>query len=131
VTYAPPLRHAVRELDPELPVALVRTMSSFAALSGLLGVLGFLLSVVGIYGVMSYTVQQRRHEIGVRLALGARAGDVTAMVVRRGASLAAIGIAIGTAGALVLTRLMTKLLFGVTPNDGATFVDPFAVLRGD
>src|SRR5678816_2621486 len=100
------------------------------ALFGLFGVLGLVLSAVGIYGVMSYTVQQRRHEIGVRMALGARPWDVVRMVVRRGMTLSGIGIAIGTVAGLVLTRLMTKLLFGVSPDDSLTFVAIAAVLAG-
>jgi putative ABC transport system permease protein len=89
-----------------------------------------LLAAVGIYGVMSYTVQQRRHEIGVRMALGARAVDVVGAVVRRGAQLVLAGIVIGTVGGLLGARLMEKLLFGVPPGDRLTFIVIAAVLGG-
>jgi putative ABC transport system permease protein len=86
------------------------------------------LAVVVIYGVMSYTVQQRRHEIGIRMALGARAGTVVGLVMRRGATLALIGIVVGTIGGLIATRLMSKLLFGIAPSDPGTFATTAAIL---
>src|SRR5207248_11619151 len=101
-----------------------------ASLFGLFGALGLVLAAIGIYGVMSYTVQQRRHEIGVRLALGASPRNVVAMVVGRGASLAAIGIVIGTGLALASAGLMQKLLFGVAPHDRTTFIATAAILGG-
>jgi ABC-type antimicrobial peptide transport system permease subunit len=76
---------------------------------------------VGIYGVMSYTVLQRTHEFGVRMALGAQAGDVLQQVFRQGMLLAAGGIATGVAGAWVVTRFISSLLFGVRPTDPMTF----------
>ena len=87
-------------------------LSAFAALA-------LVLAVVGIYGVMTYSVSQRTREIGVRLALGARPRELIAMVVRRGMTLAAIGVTLGLVGAIAATRLMTDLLFGVTPTDPA------------
>jgi ABC-type antimicrobial peptide transport system permease subunit len=86
------------------------------------------LAVVGIYGVISYAVSQRTREIGIRMALGARAVDVLRMVLRSGMTLVLAGIAIGIAGALALTRFLTTLLFGVTPTDMLTFVVVSAVL---
>jgi len=87
-----------------------------------------LLAMLGIYGVTSYYVTQRTHEIGVRMALGAQIGDVLRLVLRRAMLLAAIGIGIGIAGALALTRYLTTLLFGVKPFDAVTFVGVALVL---
>jgi putative ABC transport system permease protein len=81
-----------------------------------------LLALVGIYGVMSYSVSQRTHEIGIRSALGAPRGSVIAMVVRQGMTIVAIGIAVGIVGALMLTRVMSSLLFQVEPTDPQTFL---------
>jgi putative ABC transport system permease protein len=122
---------AVHALDPQQPVYRVRMMAEFFAASvaqprfttlllSAFAVLALVLAVVGIYGVMSYSVSQRTREIGVRLALGARPRDLVAMVVRRGLTLAAIGVALGLAGAVAATRLMTGLLFDVTPTDPPT-----------
>jgi ABC-type antimicrobial peptide transport system permease subunit len=135
-----PVRKAVRQVDSDIPLASVQPMSALvlqalgstrlsATLFGLFGFLGLLLAAIGIYGVMSYTVQQRRHEIGVRLALGAAPRDVIGMVVRRGAALSAAGIAIGSVLAFSGAGLMRKLLFGVPPHDMVTFV-AIAVILG-
>jgi len=79
------------------------------------------MAVVGIYGLMSYAVVQRRHEIGIRMALGARRGDVLRLVLEEGTKLVLTGVTIGFLGALVLTRLMRSFLYGVSPTDPATF----------
>ena len=83
--------------------------------------LALALSAIGIYGVLAYTVTQRTREFGIRMALGASAGDVVGMVIRHGVRLAAIGLAIGIAGALALTRLMATMLYGVRPTDPLVF----------
>src|SRR5258708_14917322 len=92
------------------------------ALLPLFGMVALLLAGVGVYGMMSNSVAQRTHEIGIRMALGAQMRDVLNLVVRNGMALPLIGVAIGLAGSFALTRLMTTLLFDVTPTDAATLV---------
>jgi predicted permease len=127
------VREAVHAVDPDLPIAKYATLASLVDTSttadrfallllGAFGVLALLLAAVGMYGVISFSVMQRTPEIGVRIALGARRSQVFVMVLRQGFSLACAGIAIGVAGALVVTRLMTGFLYCVQPTDPATFV---------
>jgi predicted permease len=127
-----PVRRAVEELDPREVIYAVQTMnevlsSSLAARSLSMILLGFFaglalaLACVGIYGVISYLVGQRTHEIGVRVSLGAQPNDVLRLVLGHGARMALLGVAIGVAVALALTRLMSRLLFGVSPSDPLTF----------
>lgn len=92
------------------------------------GILGLVLAVVGVYGVMSYAVSQRAHELGVRAALGARPADLVALVLKDAGLLAAGGIVIGIATALAVTTFTERLLFGVTPKDPVTFVGVTLVL---
>jgi ABC-type antimicrobial peptide transport system permease subunit len=94
----------------------------------LLASVALLLAAVGIHGVLSYGVSQRRREIGIRMALGARASDMIGLIVREGLRLAVVGLALGLAGAFVLTRFLTTQLFGVTPTDPATFAGVAALL---
>jgi predicted permease len=126
------VRQAVWSVNSNLPLASVRTMeevyeksvarTSFTlAMLGIAGVMALALGIIGIYGVIAFTVAQRRREIGIRLALGAQPGDVLQMVLRHGAKLAVTGVVIGTGISLGLTRLMANLLFGVTAHDPLTF----------
>src|SRR5690348_9773766 len=91
------------------------------SLLGLFAALALVLAAVGIYGLMSYAVSQRAHEIGIRVAIGAQPRDVVGLVIAEGAKLALLGILAGVAFALVLTRFMTSLLFEVAPTDPTTF----------
>jgi putative ABC transport system permease protein len=138
-SFAAPIRGVLRDVDREVTLATMQPMAALVAqalgttrlstaLFGLFGVLGLVLAAIGIYGVMSYTVQQRRHEIGVRLALGAPPRTVLAIIVRRGLLLSLTGIGIGTVAALLATRIMQKLLYGVPPNDVGTFAAVTAIL---
>jgi predicted permease len=126
------VRQAVWSVNSNLPVASVRTMqevygkslarTSFTlVMLGIAGAMALTLGIIGIYGVISYTVSQRQREIGIRLALGAQGGDVLQMVLRQGAKLALVGVAIGVCAAFELTQLMRNLLFGVTAYDPVTF----------
>lgn len=126
------VRQAVWSVNSNLPLASVRTMgdvygksvarTSFTlVMLGIAGAMALALGVIGIYGVISFTVSQRKREFGIRLALGAQGGDVVRMVLRQGAKMALAGVAIGAGAALVLTRLMKGLLFGVTERDPLTF----------
>jgi putative ABC transport system permease protein len=128
----PALVAAVRELDPDVPVADIRPMSEVMAISTaerrltmamlmVFAAVALVLASVGIYGVINYSVTQRTQEIGIRMALGAQRGDVLRMIVGGALALSACGIAIGGVGAFLLTQLMAKLLFGVTPDDPVTF----------
>jgi putative ABC transport system permease protein len=95
---------------------------------GAFAAFALLLAAIGVYGVISYLVTQSTHDIGVRVALGARPSQILGLVVRQGALLAAIGIAAGLAGSVALTRLMSSLLFGVSPTDALTFASVAAIL---
>jgi ABC-type antimicrobial peptide transport system permease subunit len=97
-------------------------------LVGVFGAAALLLATLGIYSVISYLVTQRRQEIGVRIALGAQRGDVLSLVLRQGATLAFVGIAIGGVGALFLTRLLAGLVYGVSTTDPAAFGGVIALL---
>ena len=126
------VRNEIRKLDPDLPVTQVTTMEQRLStavaqprfrttLIALFAVVALILACVGIYGVISYSVTQRTHEIGIRMALGAQTSDVLRMVIRQAIVLAVIGVALGLAASYALTSLMVNLLFGVKPTDPATF----------
>jgi putative ABC transport system permease protein len=130
---APAIKNSVWSLEGNLPISEVVTMdrvvtdknaqSRFEMLIlGTFAAVALVLAAVGIYGVMSYSVSRRTHEIGVRISLGASRTDVLQLVVREGMALALLGSGVGLGGAIVLSRLMTKLLYGVAPTDPLTFV---------
>jgi predicted permease len=136
-------RQVVGDLDRDLPVYDAKTMTSHlrdgialffvrmgAKLAGAFGLLGLVLALVGIYGVVSYSVTQRTHEIGVRVALGANRSDVLKLVIGQGLLLTVCGVAIGMAAALAVTRVMSSLLYGVSTTDPLTFAFVPVLLTG-
>ena len=127
------MRRAVAELDPNLPLTNLRTMKDLVSAvtagprltSSLLGTSGFLaliLAMVGVYGVVSYSVARRTREIGVRIALGARKDQVTHLMVKEGVRPALLGVGLGILGALFATDLLEGMLFQVSTTDPLTFV---------
>ncbi len=133
------LRGAVHDLNANQPLVNFRTMQESIATSvsdsrfrttllGIFAASALLLSVVGLYGLIAYSVAQRTQEIGLRMALGAERKDVLKMVVSQGLKLVLIGVAVGVAGALALSRLLTQFLYGVAPSDPATFVGVASIL---
>jgi predicted permease len=133
------IQQAVWTVDANLPLVNARTMgdvldeslaqTSFTlVMLAVAGAMGLLLGAIGIYGVISYAVSQRRREVGIRIALGAQLGDVRTMFVRQGLALTALGVVVGLAGAAALTRGMSALLFDVSPLDPATYAAVSLVL---
>jgi putative ABC transport system permease protein len=129
---APALRKSIAGIDPAQPVYDVESLEQALAASvsarrfnlfllGTFAAAALLMAIVGVYGVIAYSVTQRTKEIGIRMALGAQRGSVVRMVVRKGMTIGLWGIAAGLGGAYGLTRLMGSLLYGVAPNDAATF----------
>jgi predicted permease len=127
------LRHAIWSVDSNIPVSDIRTeeflysksmaRTSFTlVMIGLAAGIALLLGLVGLYGVIAYSASQRRREIGIRIAVGARRNDITGMFVRQGLLLAGIGVACGLAVAFAVTRLLTSMLFGVSPMDPVTWL---------
>ncbi len=134
-----PIRHALSALDPNIVVFETQTMEKIVAgslaarrfsmiLLGIFAALALLLSCVGVYGVISYLAGQRTHEIGLRMALGAQRTDVLRLVLGHSAKMALLGVALGLVASLSLTRLMAKLLYGVTAYDPLTFLAVAALL---
>jgi predicted permease len=126
------VRHIVQQLDSTQAITAVKTMEAYlseevarprlyAWLVGAFAALALLLAAIGLYGLVSYVVGQRTHEMGIRVALGAQRTSVLRMMLQEGARLALAGLTLGLAGALALSRLLSTLLFGVTPTDPATY----------
>ena len=133
------LRHALEQFNSQMVMFGTQPLEDVISdslasrrfsmiLLGVFAGLALVLSAIGIYGVISYVVGQRTHEIGIRLALGAHPRDVMRLVLGQGTKLALIGVAIGIAAALALTRLMTKIIFGVNAHDPLTFAGVASVL---
>lgn len=135
------IRGEVLALDKEQPISRVRTLDQILSASiqqqqflmlllGVFAAVGLILAAVGLYGVMSYAVTQRTHEIGIRMALGANAGNVLRLVVGHGMMLALIGVAVGLAGSFAATRVMSRLLFSISATDPVTFAGISVLLTG-
>jgi putative ABC transport system permease protein len=135
------VKSAIQRVDKDQPVYNIKTMEEYLASSvanrqftmllfGIFGALALVLAAVGLYGVMSYSVTQRTHEIGIRMALGANRSDVMRLVVGQGMLLALAGVGIGLGAAFALTRLMSSLLFGVSATDMMTFAVISVILTG-
>jgi ABC-type antimicrobial peptide transport system permease subunit len=133
------VRAQIRALDPGIPVANIRPMTDVVStalatprltgfLLGTFAAIAMTLAAVGIYGVLSYLVARRTHEIGIRLAVGAARSQVMGLVLKQGLTLAGVGIVIGIGAALLLTRLMQTLLYQVRPSDPGTFATVSLVL---
>jgi predicted permease len=139
LAFSPTVEKVVHELNPNLPVFDVTTLKSHVQIAstgeriagtfvGAFGLVALVLAAVGIYGVIAYTTRQRTHEIGVRMALGAKRSDVFRLVLSQGLRLTLIGLAVGLALSLAATRLLRRELFGVTTTDVPTFVGVAALL---
>jgi ABC-type antimicrobial peptide transport system permease subunit len=135
----PTLRRVVQQLDPNLPLFAMQTFETrversvsnerlVASLSSVFGLLATLLAMIGLYGVMAYTVAQRTREIGIRMALGAVSRDVARMILRDVAILVGVGLAIGLPAAWALGRYIGTQLFGITPTDPMTLAAAVVVL---
>jgi ABC-type antimicrobial peptide transport system permease subunit len=127
------VRNELRKIDRDQPITEITTLAQLRSRSvaqqrlntllvGLFAAIALALAAIGVYGVISYSVTQRTHEIGIRVALGAQAGDVLKLVVGQGMALVLIGIAVGLAASFALTRLMEGLLFDVSATDPLTFI---------
>lgn len=141
LSLAPEVRRQIADMDPDQAAANIASMDQVLAdsagsrrfsmvLLSALASLGLILASVGVYGVLSYGVSQRTREIGIRMALGAATKDVLSLVVGQGMKLLFMGVAVGTIAAFLLTRLMSGLLFGVSPSDPLTFVAVSLLLTG-
>jgi putative ABC transport system permease protein len=135
------LRGTIRQIDKDIPVYNIRPIEQLLSASvarrrfnmillGTFALLALMLAAIGIYGVMSYSVTQRTHEIGVRVALGAQSSDVLKLIVRQGMRLVLVGVLVGLAASFALTRIMSSLLFGISPTDLFTFASVSVLLVG-
>jgi predicted permease len=135
------IRNEIKALNKNIPAPTIETMDAVLAdvvarpryqtmLLTLFGIVALMLAAVGIYSVMAYSVVQRTNEIGIRVALGAQAHDVLRLIIRQGMKLVVIGVALGTAASLGLTRVLTTLLFGVSATDPLTFMVIALLLAG-
>ena len=135
----PSVQREIRAIDPDQPVADVRTLDAVVAKSiarprfdtmllGIFAAVALVLASVGLYGVMNYSATQRTQEIGIRMALGAKPGDILRLVVGQGIRLTFAGIVIGIVASFALTRVMSNLLFGITATDLPTFLGVSALL---
>jgi putative ABC transport system permease protein len=133
------VKRAVAEVDPSRPAANFRTIEQnlnqqtqflrlYILLLGIFGAIAAVLAAIGIYGVMAYSVAERTREIGIRMALGARSGDVVQMVLRQALLMVGLGVTLGLAGSFALTRVIKSALYGVTATDPATYAGISAVL---
>ena len=133
------IRSEVLRLDPTMPFVEAKTLTDHLSLSlfplrigasvvGSFGLLALLLAVIGIYGVMAFAVSQRTREIGIRMALGAQMSDVLRLIIKQGVTLLVLGLGLGLVGALLVTRLMTSVLYGVSATDVVTFISVTALL---
>ena len=135
------IREIVRSIDPGIPIFGIRTMAQrvdesillrliYSWLFGVFAVVAGIMAFAGIYGVISYSVSQRTQEIGIRVALGARPGDIARHVMRQGAVLIVIGLLIGLSGAFAISRVLASQLFGVSATDVTTFAGVSVLLIG-
>jgi ABC-type antimicrobial peptide transport system permease subunit len=139
VTLTSAIRAAIRASDPTIPMFAASSMDEirrggfcqyrlFGQMFGSFGALAIILAIVGVYGVLSYSVSQRTQEFGVRMALGASPQDVRRMMIRQGMALAAWGIGLGALGAVAVTRIIGSLLYNVTPTDPVSFGGVIALM---
>ena len=138
---APAIRHAVAEVDTTQPVTAIQDMEQYVsadlarprlymALLGTFAGLALVLAVIGLYGLLAYTVTQRTHEIGIRIALGASPAAVLRSMLKQGTTITMTGLAIGVPSAVALSRLISTWLYGVTSGDTLTYLAVAAVLSG-
>jgi ABC-type antimicrobial peptide transport system permease subunit len=132
-TLLAPVQAEVHKLAPDLPVTEAKTMQEIVGLAlrlfrwgaevaAAMGGIGLILAIVGIYGIVSFSAAQRTREIGIRMALGGSAGDVIRLILRQGIRMVVIGLGVGVIATLGITRVMTRLLVGISPSDPLTYV---------